>query len=144
MKVNGRRGSDGRRTAGDNRALLARTAFVDYFHRIDQGGYRCPKKGLMARSCRQLLLRMLMRPFRKRGIDGHGTIYFDVCTDGVTVVDEDGLDLLGAATTRLEAGRAAAEMMRDRCAAKAVPVDVSITVRDCSPKAGEPREPSEF
>ena len=60
--------------------------------------------------------------------------YFDVCTDGVTVVDEDGLDLLSAATARLEAGRAAAEMMRDRRAAKAVPADVSITVRDCSPK----------
>ena len=60
--------------------------------------------------------------------------YFDVCTDGVTVVDEDGLDLLSAATARLEASRAAAEMMRDRCAAKAVPADVSITVRDGRPE----------
>ena len=60
--------------------------------------------------------------------------YFDVCTDGVTVVDEDGLDLLSAATARLEAARAAAEMMRDRCAGKAEPADVSITVRDGSPE----------
>ena len=37
--------------------------------------------------------------------------HFDVCTNGVIVEDEDGLDLLNAATARLEAVRAAA---RDR------------------------------
>ena len=29
--------------------------------------------------------------------------YFDVCTNGVTVEDEDGVDLLNAATALLEA-----------------------------------------
>ena len=42
--------------------------------------------------------------------------HFDVCTNGVIVEDEDGLDLLNAATARLEAVRVAAEMMKDRCA----------------------------
>ena len=42
--------------------------------------------------------------------------YFDVSTNGVTVADEDGVDLLNAATALLEAARTAAEMMRDRCA----------------------------
>jgi hypothetical protein len=60
--------------------------------------------------------------------------YFDVCTDGVTVEDERGLDLLSAATARLEAARAAAELMRDRCVAKAKPADVSIIVRDRRPE----------
>jgi hypothetical protein len=60
--------------------------------------------------------------------------YFDVCTNGVTVEDEDGLDLLNPATARLEAARTAAEMMKDRCADKAEPVDVSIIVRDWSPE----------
>ena len=50
--------------------------------------------------------------------------YFDVCTDGVTVQDEDGVDLLNAATALLEAVRTAAEMMRDRCADRAEPADV--------------------
>ena len=60
--------------------------------------------------------------------------YFDVCTDGVTVQDEDGVDLLNAATALLEAVRTAAEMMRDRCADSAEPADVSIIVRDGSPE----------
>jgi hypothetical protein len=60
--------------------------------------------------------------------------HFDVCTNGVTVEDEEGLDLLNPATARLEAARAAAEMMRDRCADIAEPADVSITVRDGSPE----------
>jgi len=60
--------------------------------------------------------------------------YFDLCTNGVTVEDKDGLDLLDAATARLEASRAAAEMMRDRCAGNSEPADVSIVVRDGSPE----------
>ena len=48
--------------------------------------------------------------------------YFDVCTNGVTVEDEDGVDLLNAATALLEAARTAAEMMRDRCAHRAEPL----------------------
>ena len=60
--------------------------------------------------------------------------YFDVCTNGVTVADEDGVDLLNAATALLEAARTAAEMMRDRCADRAEPADVSIIVRDGSPE----------
>jgi len=49
--------------------------------------------------------------------------YFDVCTN---VADQDGVDLLNAATALLEAARTAAEMMRDRCAHRAEPADVSI------------------
>jgi hypothetical protein len=60
--------------------------------------------------------------------------YFDVCTNGVTVADEDGVDLLNAATALLEAARTAAEMMIDRCAHRAEPADVSIIVRDGSPE----------
>ena len=60
--------------------------------------------------------------------------YFDVCTNGVTVEDEDGLGLLNAATGRLEAVRTAVEIMRDRYANKAEPADVSIIVRDGSPE----------
>ena len=56
--------------------------------------------------------------------------HFDVFTNGVIVEDEDGLELLSAEAARLEATRAAAEMMRDRCADKAEPADVSIIVRD--------------
>jgi hypothetical protein len=59
--------------------------------------------------------------------------YFDVCTNGVTVEDEDGFDLVNAATARLEAVRTAVEIMRDRYA-KAEPADVSIIVRDGSPE----------
>jgi hypothetical protein len=55
--------------------------------------------------------------------------HFDVCTNGVIVEDEDGLDLLNAATARLEAVRAAAEMMKDRCADMAERAEVSIAVR---------------
>ena len=63
-----------------------------------------------------------------------GHFYFDVCTNGVTVEDEDGVDLLNAATARLEAARTATEMMKDRCADKSEPADVSIVVRDMSPE----------
>ena len=59
--------------------------------------------------------------------------YFDVCTNGVTVEDEDGVDLLNAATALLEAARTATEMMKDRCADKAEPADVCIIVRGGSP-----------
>ena len=59
--------------------------------------------------------------------DGH--FHFDVCTDGVIVEDKDGLDLLNAATARLEAVRAAAEMMKDRCADMAQRADLCIAVR---------------
>ena len=55
--------------------------------------------------------------------------HFDVCSNGVIVEDEDGLDLLNAATARLEAVRAAAEMMKDRCADMAERAEVSIAVR---------------
>jgi hypothetical protein len=46
--------------------------------------------------------------------------HFDVCTNGVTVEDEDGLDLLDAEFARLEAARAAAEMLQNgrRCRAR--------------------------
>jgi len=60
--------------------------------------------------------------------------YFDVCTNGVTVEDEDGFYLVNAATARLEAVRTAVEIMRDRYANKAEPADVSIIVRDGSPE----------
>ena len=59
--------------------------------------------------------------------DGH--FHFDVCTDGVIVEDKDGLDLLNAATARLEAVRAAAEMMKDRCADMAQRANICIAVR---------------
>ena len=59
---------------------------------------------------------------------------FDVCTNGVTVEDGDGLDLLNAAAARLEAVRTAIEIMRDRYANAAEPADVSIIVRDGSPE----------
>jgi len=39
--------------------------------------------------------------------------YFDVCTNGVTVEDEDGVDLLSAATALLEAVRTAASPEAD-------------------------------
>ena len=58
--------------------------------------------------------------------------YFDVCTNSVTVEDEDGFDLVNAATARLEAVRTAVEIMRDRYANKAEPADVSIIVRASS------------
>jgi hypothetical protein len=59
---------------------------------------------------------------------------FDVSTNGVTVEDKDGLDLLSAGAARLEATRAASEMMRDFCARNSEPADVSIVVRDGSPE----------
>jgi hypothetical protein len=40
--------------------------------------------------------------------------YFDVCTNGVTVEDEDGVDLLNAATALLEAVPEVAEARRNR------------------------------
>ena len=64
--------------------------------------------------------------------------HFDVCTNGVIVEDEDGLDLLNAATARLEAVRAAAEMMKDRCADLAERAEVSIAVRTQSPNQSAP------
>ena len=66
----------------------------------------------------------------RRGVLAMAQFYFDLCTDGATVGDEDGLDLLDAATARREASRAAAEMMRDRCAAKAVPADTKALFSD--------------
>jgi hypothetical protein len=61
--------------------------------------------------------------------------HFDVCTDGVTVRDEDGIDLLSPEAARLEAARAAAEMVRDRTILGADPANVTIVVRDGSPEA---------
>jgi hypothetical protein len=58
--------------------------------------------------------------------------FFDVCTDGVTQRDDEGLELLSATAARLEAARAAAEMMRDRTQRAAEPADISIIVRDDS------------
>jgi hypothetical protein len=60
--------------------------------------------------------------------------YFDVCTNGVTVRDDEGLDLLSAKTARFEAARAAAEMLRDRTRNEAEPADISLMVRDDSPE----------
>ena len=59
---------------------------------------------------------------------------FDVCTDGVTVEDKEGLDLLSVGAARLEAARAASQMLRDRTLDKAEPADLSIIVRDGSPE----------
>ena len=73
------------------------------------------------------------RQLRSVALTAMAHFYFDVCTNGVTVEDEDGVDLLNAATALLEAVRTAAEMMRDRCADRAEPADVSIIVRDGSP-----------
>jgi hypothetical protein len=56
--------------------------------------------------------------------------HFDVRTDGVTEVDEEGLDLLSEETARLEAARAAAEMLRDRAGRRAETADIEIIARD--------------
>lgn len=60
--------------------------------------------------------------------------HFDVCENGTTIPDPDGLDLLSAAAARLEAARAAAEMMRDRAGRNAEPADITLVVRDGSPE----------
>jgi len=60
--------------------------------------------------------------------------HFDVCEDGVLTPDEEGLDFLSANTARLEAARAAAEMIRDRAQRGAEPADISLIVRDGSPE----------
>jgi hypothetical protein len=59
---------------------------------------------------------------------------FDVCTDGITVEDREGLDLLSVEAARLEAARAASQMLRDRTLDIAEPADLSIIVRDGSPQ----------
>ena len=80
-----------------------------------------------------------MQPFARRGIEPRWrTSTSTFCTNGVTVEDEDGVDLLNAATALLEAARTAAEMMRDRCADKAEPADVCIIVRGGSPEPAAP------
>ena len=61
--------------------------------------------------------------------------HFDVCEDGVLSRDEKGLELLSVTAARLEAARAAAEMMRDRAQRGAEPANISLSVRDGS---GEP------
>jgi hypothetical protein len=58
--------------------------------------------------------------------------HFDVSENGIVTPDEEGLDLLSAEAARLEAARAAAEMMRDRTQRKAEPADISLIVRDGS------------
>jgi hypothetical protein len=60
--------------------------------------------------------------------------HFDVCENGVLTPDEEGLDLLSANAARLEAARAAAEMIRDRAQRGAEPADISLIVRDGSPE----------
>ena len=60
--------------------------------------------------------------------------FFDVCTNGVTERDDEGLDLLSATAAKLEAARTAVEMMRDRTQRGAEPADISLTVRDGSPQ----------
>jgi hypothetical protein len=60
--------------------------------------------------------------------------HFDVCENGVLTPDEEGLDLLSANAARLEAARAAAEMIRDRAQRGAEPAEISLIVRDGSPE----------
>jgi hypothetical protein len=59
--------------------------------------------------------------------------YFE-SENGVATPDEEGLDFVSAEAARLEATRAAAEMMRDRAQRKAEPADISLIVRDGSPE----------
>ena len=71
--------------------------------------------------------------------------HFDVCTNGVTFSDKDGLDLLSAGAAHLEAARAAADMLRERAVDAANSADVSIVVRDGSPDPFAPcRSRSKF
>jgi hypothetical protein len=58
--------------------------------------------------------------------------HFDVSENGIVTTDEEGLDFVSAEAARLEAARAAAEMMRDRTQRKAEPADISLIVRDGS------------
>lgn len=58
--------------------------------------------------------------------------HFDVVEDGQTLPDDEGLDLLSVDVARLEAARAAAEMLRDRARERVESGDVSIVVRDGS------------
>jgi hypothetical protein len=58
--------------------------------------------------------------------------HFDVCESGVLSPDEEGLDLPSADAARLEAARAAAEIIRDRAAWDAEPADVSMIIREGS------------
>jgi hypothetical protein len=60
--------------------------------------------------------------------------HFDVSENGVITPDEDGMDLLNAKLARLEAARAAAEMLRHRTLQNAEPADVFIIVRDGNPE----------
>ena len=59
--------------------------------------------------------------------------HFDVIENGVTDRDEEGIDGLTVEGAKLEAARAASEMMRDRAGQKAEPADISIIVRDGTP-----------
>jgi hypothetical protein len=59
--------------------------------------------------------------------------HFDVIENGVTVRDDEGIDGLTVEGAKLEAARAAAEMMRDRAGRTAEPADISIIVRDGTP-----------
>ncbi|HEX8167855.1 MAG TPA: hypothetical protein VF601_18970 [Beijerinckiaceae bacterium] len=56
--------------------------------------------------------------------------HFDIVEDGGTLPDDEGIDLSSAEAARLEAARAAAEIMRERAWRQAIPADVSIVIRD--------------
>ena len=56
--------------------------------------------------------------------------HFDVCTDGVTAQDHEGVDLPSAEAAQFEAARAAVQMLRERAERKAERADISIAVRD--------------
>lgn len=60
--------------------------------------------------------------------------FFDVVENGRTIQDDDGVELLSLEAARLEAGRTAGEMLRDRTQEKADPADICLIVRDGSPE----------
>jgi hypothetical protein len=76
-----------------------------------------------------------MNLFEARALTTMPRFHFDVCENSVITPDDEGLDLLSIQAARLEAARAATEMMKDRAARKADPADVSIAVRDGSPES---------
>jgi hypothetical protein len=55
---------------------------------------------------------------------------FDVYENGVLTPDDEGLDLLSVEAARLEAARAAAEMLRDRALDEAAPADIEVVARN--------------
>ena len=55
--------------------------------------------------------------------------HFDLCTDGVTVPDPEGVVLPTVAAARAEASRAAAEMLKDSIEHDPIPADLRLVVR---------------